>query len=131
MNRKEKIMNFLMVAVKRIFKIYVGMVFILVHAIFCLFFLIPDEEKEKPGKVGQVVEIERGSEKHIKLILEWAYKGFAPAQYDLGACYEEGNGVTQDLTKAERWYRKAAQQGDELAIEALKRLQNEEAENKQ
>lgn len=33
-----------------------------------LVFLIPDEEKEKPGKVGQVVEIERGSEKHIKLI---------------------------------------------------------------
>ena len=40
------------------------------------------------------MEIERGSENHIKLIHEWAYKGIAPAHYDLGACYEEGNGVT-------------------------------------
>ena len=43
-------------------------------------------------------------------------------QYNLGLCYEEGEGVDQDLNKAIMWYSKAAQQGYEDAKKALLRL---------
>ena len=37
----------------------------------------------------------------------------------LGHCYRSGNGVTQDLAEAVRWYQKAADQGDADAQFAL------------
>jgi TPR repeat protein len=42
---------------------------------------------------------------------EAAEQGLAPAQYNLGVCYENGQGVEQDYTQAAQWYRKAAEQG--------------------
>ena len=44
------------------------------------------------------------------------------AQYGLGVCYATGQGVEQDYTQAVHWWRKAAEQGDAFAIEALKEL---------
>ncbi len=44
------------------------------------------------------------------------------AEYKLGQCYENGQGVRQDLHEAVIWYRRAARQDNEDAIEALKRL---------
>jgi TPR repeat protein len=44
------------------------------------------------------------------------------AQYNLGHCYAEGLGVEQDYTQAVHWYRKAAEQGDTDAQEAVNRL---------
>jgi TPR repeat protein len=41
-----------------------------------------------------------------------AKSGNAEAQYQLGHCYEKGNGVKQDLAEAAIWYRKAAKQGN-------------------
>ena len=46
---------------------------------------------------------------------EWrplAEQGNPEAQFNLGAMYERGQGVTQDDTEAARWYRKAAEQGN-------------------
>ena len=40
-----------------------------------------------------------------------AEQGDADAQYNLGCCYDEGNGVKQDYGQAVHWYRKAAEQG--------------------
>ena len=40
-----------------------------------------------------------------------AEQGFAEAQYNLGVCYNNGHGITQDYKQAVRWYRKAAEQG--------------------
>ncbi len=40
-----------------------------------------------------------------------AQQGYADAQYVLGACYYDGNGVTQDYTEAVKYYRLAAQLG--------------------
>ena len=135
-------MNFIVAAVRRIIKIYMVTVFILFNAILGIFLLsalldsisedrIMGEVGESPGQAGQIVAIEPGSEEHIERLHEWAYRGYAPTQYDLGVCYEKGEGVTQDIKKAMRWYRKAAQQGDKPAIKALQRLQNEVAKNKQ
>jgi TPR repeat protein len=36
----------------------------------------------------------------------------APAQFNLGVCYHEGQGVAQDDVEAVRWVRKAAEQND-------------------
>jgi TPR repeat protein len=36
--------------------------------------------------------------------------------------YEDGNGVTKDITKARSYYQMAADGGDSYAKEALKRL---------
>jgi len=47
-------------------------------------------------------------------ISEWrgpAAKGDADAQFNLGQAYKLGRGVPQDLVEAEKWYRKAAEQG--------------------
>ncbi|AMO73294.1 SPOR domain-containing protein [Sphingorhabdus sp. M41] len=47
-------------------------------------------------------------------INEWrgpAAKGDADAQFNLGQAYKLGRGVLQDLGEAEKWYKKAADQG--------------------
>ena len=47
-------------------------------------------------------------------ISEWrgpADKGDADAQFNLGQAYKLGRGVPQDLGQAEKWYKKAADQG--------------------
>lgn len=40
-----------------------------------------------------------------------AEQGYALAQCNLGYCYENGTGVTEDKAQAVHWYRKAAEQG--------------------
>ncbi|MDE6859826.1 MAG: sel1 repeat family protein [Duncaniella sp.] len=49
---------------------------------------------------------------------EWAESGYAPAQYQLGQCYEEGAGVERNLAKAFRLYW-AASDNCRLAKERL------------
>ena len=51
-----------------------------------------------------------------------ANQGYAAAQNNLGVMYAEGRGVSKDDDKAVEWYRKAADQGYERAIHALKLL---------
>ena len=40
-----------------------------------------------------------------------AEQGLAPAQYNLGVKYHNGDGVPQDFAEAVAWYRRAAEQG--------------------
>lgn len=49
--------------------------------------------------------------------------GHAPAQYNIGVCYANGEGVKQDIDEAKRWWTMAAAKGDELAVEALAKEQ--------
>ena len=44
-----------------------------------------------------------------------AEKGNVRAQYNLGAMYDNGEGVEQDFKEAVKWYRKAAEQGQVYA----------------
>ena len=44
-----------------------------------------------------------------------AEQGYASAQFNLGAMYDEGHGVVQDYRKAVKWYRKSAEQGAAIA----------------
>jgi TPR repeat protein len=53
-------------------------------------------------------------------LLERAQQGDAEAQYDLAKNLEAGRiGLKRDLTQAEHWYRKAAEQGDPFAQAGL------------
>ena len=47
----------------------------------------------------------------FRLFMSAAQEGHAGSQYDLGVCYEKGNGVARDRIEAVKWYRKAAEQG--------------------
>ena len=39
-----------------------------------------------------------------------AEQNYAPAQFNLGYCYANGQGVRKDKVEAAEWYRKAAEQ---------------------
>ena len=49
--------------------------------------------------------------KAVKWCRKAAEQGFAHAQFNLGVCYDNGQGVQQDYAEAVKWYRKAAEQG--------------------
>ena len=51
-----------------------------------------------------------------------ANQGYATAQCNLGVCYYNGEGVTQNKAEAARLFKLAAAQGDENAKNALKKL---------
>ena len=53
----------------------------------------------------------------------FAHAGDVDAQFNLGALYENGLGVSQDAEQAARWYRAAATRRVDLARLALARLQ--------
>ena len=38
-------------------------------------------------------------------------RGHADAEYNLGLCFFEGEGVKKDMVEAAKWFRKAAEQG--------------------
>lgn len=66
-------------------------------------------------------------EKNESLFMYWLRKAAeegddGDAQYLLGACYEHGNGVPQDLEFARKWYDRAADHLMESADDALARL---------
>lgn len=52
----------------------------------------------------------------------FAVQGNPTAQYIIGVCYDNGQGIEQDVTQAVNWYCKAAEQGHEWAIKRLKEL---------
>ena len=41
-----------------------------------------------------------------------AENGYAPAQFNLGSIYSNGQGTKQDYIKAKKWYEKAAYNGN-------------------
>ena len=61
-------------------------------------------------------------EKAFDYFLKAAELDYALAQYCVGLCYENGNGVNQNIFVAKRWYKKAAKNGDKEAEKALERL---------
>lgn len=60
--------------------------------------------------------------KAVELFTKAAKQGHVKAQYNLGVCYENGEGVTRNREEAVKWYIKAAEQGYLNAAAALKEL---------
>ena len=56
--------------------------------------------------------------------MKFTIKYNSNALYNLGFCYEKGNGVEKDLNKAKEYYEKAAGFGYEDALNFLNRLGN-------
>lgn len=73
-----------------------------------------------------------GQTKNEAVGVEWyrkaALQGDCEAQYYLGRAYEDGMGVAVDRTEARKWYGRAADQGKQLAANALMRMYNEDIE---
>ncbi|AER65970.1 Sel1 domain protein repeat-containing protein [Thermovirga lienii DSM 17291] len=56
--------------------------------------------------------VEKNMQKAYALYKKAAEQGYAPAQFAMGICYENGgHGITQDGQNAAYWYRRAALQG--------------------
>ena len=72
-----------------------------------------------------------GVKQNTKEAFKWAKKaaeqGDADAQYNVSVFYMNGEGVKQNTKKAVEWAKKAAKQGHELAINALKSLNDDGA----
>jgi len=67
-----------------------------------------------------VTAYERGDyAEALKILRPLAIQGGASAQLNLGAMYDNGEGVTQDYKEAVKWYRLAAAQGDAEAQYSL------------
>lgn len=66
--------------------------------------------------MGSMLERATGKEKDLAAAVEYyteaAEKGFAYAQVRLGLCHLEGRGTPKDRQKAEKWFSKAADEGE-------------------
>lgn len=49
--------------------------------------------------------------------------GNCDGQFHVGECYQKGFGVIKDLNEAKKWFQLAAKQGEERAIEELKKME--------
>ena len=81
-----------------------------------------------PARGGDFFEayeaFQRGEYEEARAVWsKFAHDGDVDAQFNLGALYENGLGVSQDAEQAARWYRAAAARRVDLARLALARLQ--------
>ena len=60
----------------------------------------------------------------ISNLRKFENNGSILAQFTLGYCYENGIGVKKNISNAVKYYRNAAQRGNQYAYEQLKRLYN-------
>ena len=80
------------------------------------------EALKKLNREKTMSEEFKGTPEQIKQYQIAAEQGNATAQYNLGVCYYNGQGVAQDNKKAVYWFTKSAEQGNADAIGALKKL---------
>ena len=98
---------------------------------FCLFLFslllslgsyAQDSSAEQMFKTGESLYKDKKFVEALPYIKDAANSGHAEAQFNLGLMYFNGDGVTKDDVKAVKWFRKAANQGDEDAKEFLREL---------
>ena len=79
------------------------------------------DEIMKKWKLGKY-ESSNNEETNIEFLMTAAEQGNANAQFNLGAMFAEGNGVSQDYEIAVGWFTKAANNGDAIAQYTLGNL---------
>jgi TPR repeat protein len=72
-------------------------------------------------KTGDVLP--RDTVEAAKWYRKGAEAGWAEAQYALGVCYADGEGVKEDKAEAAKWFRKAITGGYKEAEGALRRIE--------
>lgn len=80
--------------------------------------LSTEEAAERGRQAWKAKEYDRA----LVLLEKASRAGNARAQYALGYMYYAGQGAERDLDKSLKWIRRAADQGDKRAIEALGRI---------
>lgn len=73
------------------------------------------EDASALNRRGVQYYLEKDYVQAIKCFRAAAEQGHAVAQYNLGTCYQEGKGVTQNYAEAVKWIRKAAENGHSSA----------------
>ena len=71
---------------------------------------IPDENADQAIETAKAFYNQGEYGKAFPVFEEFANKGVAEAQIQIGRCYEYGNGVARDEAKAVAWYKKAVDQ---------------------
>jgi len=66
--------------------------------------------------------VKASNRKAVSLFRQAAENDVAEAAFDLAVCYEKGEGVRKDLSKAAAFYLRALRCGDESAAEELRRM---------
>ena len=61
-------------------------------------------------------------EQNIESLQNLAKEGDAEALYQLGNCYQNGEGVAPDIEKAIEWWLKASDLGHEKASELIQKI---------
>ena len=74
---------------------------------------------EEMAEKGMRLYEEENYVEAVECFRDAAERGYAEAQFYLGYCYENGEGVARDYEKAAKWYRDAADQGQDDAQVAL------------
>ena len=80
--------------------------------IVCCLFIIAARAWAGPYEDGVAAYDQGRFDAAFALWLPLAESGHAAAQFNVAVLFEKGQGVTQDLAEAARWYTKAAEQGD-------------------
>ena len=70
-----------------------------------------DLPKSAEKITAEEVKAEKVTEEELKAFRRDAARGNAEAQYNLGLCYMDGNGIAKNMTEAVKWFRKASEQG--------------------
>jgi len=74
---------------------------------------LEEEKKRLQAQAKQLAELEqKRKEEAVKCYRKTAELGDAGAQFNLGVCYANGDGVDEDKEEAVKWYRKAAKRGN-------------------
>ena len=74
-------------------------------------------------KAREEAEAKRDMLREVAKTLKAAERGDPDAQNYLGWMYSHGSGVRRNKVEAIKWYRKAAEQGDSEAKQALEELE--------
>lgn len=74
---------------------------------------------EELNELGKEYDSEENYTEAIKYFRQAAEMGYPNAQFNLGMCYANGEGVEQDYAQALKWYGKAAEQGFPRAIRQI------------
>ena len=74
---------------------------------------------EEVFKQGELYYNQKKYTEAVQWFRKAAEQGHADSQFQLGACYRDGDGVDRDYKEALRWFRKAADQGHARAQNAI------------
>lgn len=75
------------------------------------------------------IAVKKDEERGFEYLLKAAMTDLSEAEFNVACCYELGIGTDIDYFEALKWYKKAANQNYQLAIDVLKKIQPKSSDN--